>query len=117
MTHQKIIEKLSDSAELREGCNRLAGTIYRDLMQDYISMCFVSNMESEEILMLMLEHSNIPEETLREEIRRYIEQDFKDQGVRINGVKYETVQEASEAIGKHAHTIRRWVSIGKAEYI
>lgn len=117
MTHEKIIEKLSDSAELREGCNRLAGTIYRDIVQDYISMCFVSDMESEEILMLMLEHSEIPEEILREEIRRYVEEDFKEQGVRIDGIKYDTVRDASEAIGKHCNTIRRWVTIGKAEYI
>lgn len=117
MTHEKIIEKLSDSAELREGCNRLIGTIYRDIMQDYISMCFVCEMQPEEILMLMLDHSDIPEKVIREEIRKFIEEDYKDQGVKMDGIRYNSVKDARKATGLHINTIRRRIKQGKAQYI
>ncbi len=116
LTHDEIVERLNSTTYLREGCGLYTGKIYKHTIQDYVSMCFACGMTQVEVKDMVKCNSDLTASQIDSSIKLYLNETYRDRPVKVDGVRYESILDASEKIGVHNNTIREWLKTGKAIY-
>lgn len=116
LRHEDIINRLTSSSLLREGCGELTGKIYKGTLQDYISMCFVCGMTEAEVYDMVKCNSEIPHHIIKSNIKLFLSEEYKERPVKVDGKRYDSISDASDQIGVHPNTIKEWLKVGKAVY-
>ena len=117
MTHAEIMKRLETVFIFTDGYYQSV-VLCKKTLEDYISMAMANEVVADEIIAMVLNNSKIKESEIVNAINKYMDERMtRGRAVMVKGVRYSSIQNAADTLGRHRNSIEDLLKRGAAKYV